>query len=365
MTHVDPIGYAMNLIADGWDTARAAAAVGLTVGEVRAAAEAHATPSEQVSTLSDPRRRSWWTAADLMATDFPEPRWAVRDVIADGLTLFAGSPKVGKSWLALSVGIAVASGGKVLSAFEAEQGEVLYLALEDHPRRLKDRLTKLLCGQAAPRSLTIATQWNAEHLDEWLGRRNKRLLVIDVLAMVRAASPPGVPQYEADYSTMRKIKAMADEHELAVVAIHHTRKMGAADFLDQVSGTNGLAGGADAVMVLKRMRGGADAELHLTGRDVAEQEYALKFDQDFGVWTKLDGRPADYKLSDTRAEILRYLHENPGSKPAQVADALGLDRANVRQTLRRMVEDGQADDMGKGLYMAVTPVTESLDDGQE
>ncbi len=275
---------------------------------------------------------------------------------------FAGAPKTGKSWLALSVGIAVANGGKVLSAFDVEQGDVLYLALEDPTRRLKDRLSKLLNGDSPPRSLTIATEWSRERVDEWLARRNKRLMVIDVLARVRPPTAPGAVQYEQDYSSMRQIKAMADEHELAIVAIHHTRKLGSADFLDQVSGTNGLAGGADAVMVLKRIRGTADAELHLTGRDVAEAEYALRFKPDLGLWTKLDGRPADYNLSDTRTEILRYLHKHKSATPKQVADALDLNHSTVKVTLRRMADDSQVDEAGKGHYIPVTPVTLSPDE---
>lgn len=309
----------------------------------------------------DPRRRTWWTAADLMATAFPDPRWAVRDLLAEGVTLLAGAPKVGKSWLVGGVAIAVAAGGRALSTLECEQGEVLYLALEDHPRRMKDRLSKMLNGDRAPRGLTLAFAYEQDQVDAWLTKRNKRLLIIDVLARVRGATPPGAIQYDQDYAVMRRIKAMADEHELAVVAVHHTRKMASDDFLNEVSGTNGLAGGADAVMVLKRLRGDADGELHLTGRDVPESEFALKFDADLGLWSKLEGRPADYKLSDARAAILRYLKTNGSGTPKQIADALGIQPNTVRGTLRRMFDDGQVDEAGRGAYIAVTPVTLQLE----
>lgn len=319
-------------------------------------------PMPTAEEVLDPRRRSWWTAADLMATAFPDPRWAVQPILAEGVTLVAGQPKVGKSWLVGGLSIAVASGGRALGEFDCDQGEVLYLALEDTPRRMKDRLGKMLGGDPPPRPLTVAFEWDTGRVDEWLTRRNKRLLIIDVLARIRPLTPPGAQAYEQDYAVMRRIKALADEHDLAVVAVHHTRKMASADFLGEVSGTNGLAGGADAVMVLKRTRGETSGELHLTGRDVAEVEYALTFDADLGLWTKLPGRPADYNLSDTRALILRYLHDHPGSRPAQVADGIGQDRANVRQALRRMADAGQVDDLGKGLYTPVTPVTQSQDD---
>ncbi|MEJ7703487.1 MAG: AAA family ATPase [Geodermatophilaceae bacterium] len=100
--------------------------------------------------------RTSWTAAELMACDFPEPRWAVPGIIAEGLTLLAGAPKVGKSWLALGLGIAVATGGKALGALDVTAGDVLYLALEDPPRRLQERLAKVLAHSPAPSRLTLS-----------------------------------------------------------------------------------------------------------------------------------------------------------------------------------------------------------------
>ncbi|MGI8701240.1 MAG: AAA family ATPase [Nocardioidaceae bacterium] len=106
------------------------------------------------STVQPTRPRTSWTAAELMACEFPEPRWAVPGIIAEGVTLLAGAPKVGKSWLALGLGIAVATGGKALGALDVMEGDVLYLALEDPPRRLQDRLAKVLSGATATGRLT-------------------------------------------------------------------------------------------------------------------------------------------------------------------------------------------------------------------
>jgi RecA-family ATPase len=96
------------------------------------------------------------TAADLMAAELPPVRWGVRGVLPEGVTLLAGKPKLGKSWLALGLCVAVAAGGVALGTRQVEQGEVLYLALEDNRRRLHKRLGKMLCGPA-PDGLEIAT----------------------------------------------------------------------------------------------------------------------------------------------------------------------------------------------------------------
>ncbi len=80
-----------------------------------------------------------FTAAELMAQDIPPVRWILPGILPEGLTILAGKPKMGKSWLALDLSVAVATGGKVLG-LQVEQAGVLYLALEDTKRRLQDRL---------------------------------------------------------------------------------------------------------------------------------------------------------------------------------------------------------------------------------
>jgi len=180
--------------------------------------------------------RTSWTAAELMACEFPEPRWAVPGVIAEGLTLLAGAPKVGKSWLALGLGIAVATGGKALGALDVTAGDVLYLALEDPPRRLQERLAKVLAGATAPGRLTLSIACEpipaggAQRICAWLDAHpDSRLVVVDVFAKVRGAGTANGSQYEADYAAMSALKQIADRYGVAIVVVHHTRKASSED----------------------------------------------------------------------------------------------------------------------------------------
>ncbi|GAA1256344.1 hypothetical protein GCM10009677_03100 [Sphaerisporangium rubeum] len=301
--------------------------------------------------------RTSWTADELMAMTFPDTKWAVPGVIAEGLNLLAGPPKVGKSWLSLGTAIAVAAGGKALEAIAVEPGPVLYLALEDTPRRLQSRMRKILGGASAPRDLTLATtcptlpQGGEEAIARWLERNvGARMVVIDVFAKVRGIAPPGLSAYDADYAAMSRAKRLADAFGVAVVLVHHVRKMASDDFLAEVSGTNGLAGAADATLVLKRARGSADGVLHVTGRDVEEAEYAMAFQPDAGVWHLLDGPPEDHTLSATRAAILRYVRQHPGSPPKVIAEAIGVAYDNVKKTCQRMAADNQLSADVSGRY---------------
>ena len=301
---------------------------------------------EYVGTPDNGRRTSY-TAAELLATDFPEPRFAVPGIFAEGLNLLVGAPKLGKSWLALNTAIAVASGGRALGKVPVEQGGVLYLALEDGPRRLKKRLEMVLGTEPAPEGLHFETEWKplieggAEDLSTWLAAHpHCRLVVIDVIARLRSPVKNNSDQYLHDYQVAARVKQVADFHACAVIAVHHTRKAAADDFIETVSGTNRLAAAADTIIALRRSRGQADAVLHITGRDVEEQELALKFDPHIGTWALL-GDAEEWRMSETRRLIIEAIREAGPLQPKAIADALELPRDLVRQTVTRMAKDDQ------------------------
>lgn len=314
------------------------------------------------------RPRTAWTADQLMAADFPEPKWAVPGILAEGVSLLAGPPKVGKSWLSLGLGLAVAAGGRAFDSVPVQGGPVLYLALEDTPRRLQTRMGKILGGQKAPAGLTLVTecppfpQGGVEAIAQWLDRNPEaRMVVIDVFAKMRGQSPQGVSAYDADYVAVGYAKRLADHYGIAVVLVHHVRKAGSEDFLTEVSGTNGIAGAADATLVLKRARGKADGILHVTGRDVDEAEYALQFQAASGAWHLLDGPVSDHTVGDTRATILRYVRAHPGAKPKDMAGELPqVDIDTIRRTCSRMADAGQLSKDAGGRYY---PDTETRTQG--
>ncbi|MFF0760582.1 AAA family ATPase [Streptomyces sp. NPDC003737] len=316
------------------------------------------------------RPRTAWTADQLMAAHFPEPKWAVPGILAEGVSVLAGPPKVGKSWLSLGLGLSVAAGGKAFDSVPVQGGPVLYLALEDTPRRLQTRMGKLLGGQHAPAGLTLVTecppfpQGGTEAIAQWLERNpDARMVVIDVFAKMRGQAPAGVSAYDADYVAVGYAKRLADHYGVAVILVHHVRKAGSEDFLTEVSGTNGIAGAADATLVLKRARGQADGILHVTGRDVDEAEYALSFQPASGSWHLLDGPVTDHTVGDTRATILRYVRAHPGAKPKDMAGELpNVDLDTIRRTCNRMADAGQLSKDASGRYY---PDTETRTEGTQ
>ncbi len=264
-------------------------------------------------------RRGAWNARDLMSHAFPEPRWAVPGFLAEGLNVLAGAPKAGKSWLALGLAASVALGGKALSKVDVEAGDVLYLALEDTPGRLQRRLSMILGTDPVPGRLELRTAWPrfgegcGEFLHRHLEEREYRLVVVDVFAKVRDPQERG-SAYLNDYREANALKSIADQYGVAMLVLHHTRKLASEDYVDTVSGTNGLTGCADTVLVLKRSRTNADAVLSITGRDVAEADHALKFDSERGAWTLL-GAASEHALTDQRKRVRDLIVEHGLKRP--------------------------------------------------
>lgn len=305
-----------------------------------------------------------WTARELMAQTFAEPRWAVKGLIPEGVTMLAGAPKMGKSWIALGLHVAVSSGGKAFGAIDVEPGPSLYLALEDTGRRLQRRLGQVLQGADPPRGLVLAIECpplpsgGLALIEKWLERESEpRLISIDVFERVRGPMLPGQSAYTADYAAVRQIKQLADAYSVAVVLVHHLRKQGNGgnDYLSEISGTLGLPGACDTIAILRRSRGEADGLLQITGRDVEEEEYALRFDPKLGAWQML-GRAAELDIADTRRKILDWLRGHPGDKPAAIAIGTALGRDLVKKTAARMADAGQLDTDHQGRYFPPQPV---------
>jgi hypothetical protein len=295
------------------------------------------------------------TAAELQNQTFPPIKYVVPGLIPEGLSILAGRPKLGKSWLALDVCIAVASGRYCLGDKKPAQGDVLYCALEDNPRRLQRRIDKILSpvSEAWPERLTLATSWRrldkggADDIRAWIESvPDPRLVVLDTLAGIRPIRTNN--GYTEDYESLSTLHHLANEKGIAIPVLHHTRKMEAEDPLDTVSGTLGLAGCADTVLVLNRSSQGTT--LYVRGRDIEEAEHAVTFDKKACRWTIL-GNASDIHRSNERGRILAALDTATELlTPQDIVSSTGMPRNNVDQLLYKMGEDGEVVKVGRGKY---------------
>jgi hypothetical protein len=277
--------------------------------------------------------------------------------IPEGVTIFAGKPKIGKSWLLYDVCLACTADRFVLGQIKPIQGDVLYLALEDSHRRLKKRLEKLWPDGAWPSRLTLATDWKKsdggglEELAEWCDSVERPvLIVIDTLEKFRPAAKTNAAAYSTDYLAISGMHKLAHARGIAVVVIHHVRKMDAEDPFDMVSGTNGLTGAADTILVLRRQAG--SVTLHARGRDIEEKETACRFDKITCRWTLL-GDAIEVHGSGERAAIVAALG-NAGSEGMHISELMAATERDNRnaadQLLFKMQRDGELVRIKRGVY---------------
>lgn len=292
-------------------------------------------------------------AHDLQTKTFEPLRWVVLRVLPEGLTLMAGKPKIGKSWLALDIAVAVASGGNCLGHI-CEQGKVLALFLEDNDRRLQRRLTMMLGMKTWPKNLSYATNWprlskgGIERLREWIIKEKPRLVIIDILEKVRdRVTGKQTSQYSADYEAVEALQKLASECQISILLLHHQRKAGADDLVDTVSGTLGTVGGVDNLLVIGKDTGGHF--LFGNGRDLEEFMWAVEQDKQFR-WNNL-GRKSESQASPEREKIVTVLRkaEMPMGVEA-IAAAVGQKQVNVKNLLHKMQKENIVEREATGLY---------------
>lgn len=297
------------------------------------------------------------SASDLKVREFSPVKFVLAGYISEGITIFAGKPKIGKSWLLYDVCLACTSDRFVLGDIKPVQGDVLYLALEDSHRRLKKRLQKLLPFGEWPARLTLTTQWRRadeggiKDIEEWCdGTRDPVLIVIDTLERFRPVAKSHTAAYSNDYVAISELQKVAHKRGIAIVVIHHVRKMEADDPFDTVSGTNGLTGAADTILVLKRQAG--NVTLHARGRDIEEKETACQFSKDTCRWTLL-GDAAAVHTSSERSAVIEALRvaDAAGMHILEVMAATGRrDRNALDQLLYKMHRDGELVRVKRGVY---------------
>lgn len=239
------------------------------------------------------------SAADLQEKEIAPISWIVDNMLTSGETLLTAASKIGKSWLALDLAINVAQGYQFLGR-KTEKGGVLYLALEDSERRIKNRMEKLLKGAKAPKNLYFLTKAKTldmgliDELDDQIkDHRDIKVIIIDTFQKIRSLNG-GKNAYAADYEDMGKIKDFADSKDLAVLLIHHNRKMkDDSDVFNMISGTNGIMGAADTIIVLtKEKRTDTQAKMHITGRDVMGDVLIMEFNKETCKWKCLGDEEA-------------------------------------------------------------------------
>lgn len=290
------------------------------------------------------------SAAALMRLEIPEMNWPIEAILPEGLAIIGAPPKTGKSALALQLALSIALGGKALGNATTRRGDVLYLALEDSQARMQERIERQMCGEAVPDNLDIMFR-SPSMLDgglmlveSWLRTHEQAQAVfIDTLGRWRGngSQSDNGNIFAADYQDMAKLAALGMTHHVAMVALHHLRKdRAASDPLEALSGTTGISAPADAVWVLSRERNQELGELQIIGRDVLEQNIAVKLSSLTLTWQAI-GDAEDVALKEGQRKVFEALRDiGQAATPSIIAAHTGESLGTVKTRVFRMKTDG-------------------------
>ena len=289
------------------------------------------------------------TAKDLGDKEFPALRWVVDDLIPEGLTVLAGAPKIGKSFLCWNIALAVAQQGVALSRYEVlEKKNVLYFALEDPQRQIQSRLHMIQPDMNLPENISIYTRFpiifGENGLEAWeqtITKHDAELVIIDTMHHVLPQSDKGTA-YQQDYKVLAPIQQMVHRLGISMILVTHTRK--AADVenpYNQIQGSVGVQAACDTMMMLVTNDG--EKTLHVRGREVMDIENAVEISGGTFICTGVETRN-EKNLGDTRQAILDLLRDagEDGLQLKEIVEGIGEENnTSIRSAVRRMVQDGQ------------------------
>ena len=287
------------------------------------------------------------TAYELGKMELPDVKWFVEKLIPAGLTLLAGDAKIGKSFFAWNLALAVADGGIALSEIHIDTPRnVTYMAFEDSLDLLTDRLD-LMCPEGMPKNVHIVKDIFGKKFDDdglelvgdYLDKTESEMLIVDTWAYVKPNPQlKNATSYDTDYAALIPVQRFAQERNIAVVLVTHTTKGKDLDNpFNNLQGSMGMQAGCDTMLMIERGQNGHT--LRSVGRRIIETEYAMTLDD--GIW-KLEGDASEFNISERRKQLLRFITESgeDGITVTDLTDLAETSKQNVSKILLKMVSDG-------------------------
>lgn len=291
----------------------------------------------------------------LMAKEFQPVKFIFEELVPEvGLTLIAGAPKEGKSWLALQIHCYLADNGL----------QSLYIGFEDNERRLKSRFQSLPCKSRQNAFFRpgitadgVAFPKGAEALEALKQLKASQpglaCIILDTVASIRQVSSRE-KSYEFTVQEFSSLRSLAHNLGIALIAVHHTRKSNQSDNspLERILGSQGIAATAETCMVLTARTGSRDKNLFVTGKDVEQQDVVLKW-QDPGFQIVYDD--LSYGLPLRQRDVLNAIAAHPRCTQAAIAAVLDMDKSQLSHIVSKLIELGRVERIDDGRLIATQP----------
>lgn len=323
---------------------------------------------DEINTNTKIRILEELTPADvILSMQFEKPEFIIDELIATGLVLVCGKPKVGKSWFMLRMCVDIAAGNKFLSKFAVKPSKVAYFALEDNGSRLQDRLIEMeaevnLYNILITNQLRVFDDVGLKCFEDFIASNSEiRVYIIDTMQKIKPTTrSKNTKDYEADYPFASKLQSLALQYNVVIVLVHHGRKNNTSDeFTDDVLGSTGITAAADIIIMLRRIKDEKHtSQLQIAGRDVERRTLSYAIDPGSMKFTVVDDDGGALRLqhASLQEQIVRMLEINAGNEygPTEVANLLGKSgdssRSSVSKALKKLCNKGMVKSSSPGKY---------------
>jgi len=304
------------------------------------------------------------TSVEMLKKGYPELTYLWQGILPDaGLAICAASKASGKTLLMLQLAESISRGVQFLG-IPTRYSKVLFIELELSESRMDQRLRKM--GIIRTENLIFSCnskdkQWpqgqnGIETLKAAIEHFKARFIVIDVLARLWPQSVD-LNSYQDSYNTLGPLRQLAYDLGVMIMMVTHNRKMEAADYIDSIMGSVGIAGSADVILSLQKKRGKSEAVLFIEGNDIESRKIALNFNNEPLGFSLSDASPEEMRQTPERREIMEAIRKLGGSaKTGQIAELVGKDKSNISHILQKMVSDGSIISSDYGTYCLLNTV---------
>lgn len=260
-----------------------------------------------------------------------------------GTSTAIAKPKVGKSTFARNLSLAIATGSEFLGR-TTEQGAVIYLALEESNRRVREQFRRIGCKGDEP--IYVHTGPAPSNLFDELHKAidviQPKLVVIDPL--FRAIRVQDSSAYAEMTTAFNPILRLAQSTGCHVLVLHHASKM-ATDATNAALGSTAITGSVDSIFHLNSLAGERTIEAVLREGD-ASPKAVLTIDPETER-ISLSGTVEDRERTEVRDSILEVTAD-AWLPEKEITEAVEGKTTYIRTELRNLVEDGKLTKEGKG-----------------
>jgi hypothetical protein len=299
-----------------------------------------------------------------------ELRWLVEDLWGDGAVGIVGAePKSYKTFLALDVAVAVASGAPCLRRFRVTRpGRVLLFAAEDALHVVRSRLAGIAAASGVSfgdlpidvitvPSLRLDVPDHQRKLRETVEQVRPRLLVLDPFVRLHRVDENASAEVAPILAFLRELQR---RYETAVLLVHHSRKGAAHARAGQaLRGSSELHAWGDSNLYLRRKRD--DSVLltveHRAAPSRGDLRLALR-EEGAAVALAVCDEPAPAAAdvtTTTEPSLAAQIEEALAAAPTpltqrQIRETCKLRTKSVCEALAALVATGRVQRLPGGLY---------------